>query len=104
MPNEDSLRYKYTPLPDEPRFKKKRKKVHMRSDHKHVYENVAINVTGYKRPHIYIGKRCKLCGRLADYHSEPRLFEPPESMPLYEVDDFPVLWEMKELPERMRVK
>ena len=44
MPDEDSLRHKYDPLPeDAPRHRKKSKKRHVRSDHKHEYEKVCID-------------------------------------------------------------
>ena len=102
MPNEDSLRYKYTPLPDEPRFKKKRKKVHVKSDHKHVYKDVAISITGYKRPFIYIGQRCSTCGRLFNCE-HTNLTEPPVGMSLYELADFSALLNTKVLSDEMKV-
>lgn len=109
MPDEDSLRHKYAPLPDEPRYKKRAKKKHVRSDHKHVYEQVCIDAHdfayrhGEKVPYLYLGKRCKVCGRLYDFWKVNQS-EPPEGVPLYEVPDWLYLWDAKVLPEEMRVK
>lgn len=109
MPDEDSLRHKYAPLPDEPRFKKRRRKRHVRSDHKHEYETVCIDaheevVTREGRfPYFHVGTRCKICGRLQDVRTWPTV-EVPDGMPLYEVDDFFELWKMKFLPDGRRVR
>lgn len=110
MPDEDSLRHKYDPLPDEPRYKKKRKKRHIRSDHKHEYEDVCIDAHSYlitrgaRRPYYYFGKRCKICGRLYESRTRSDVHEPPDDMPLYEVRDFLELALMRELPESRRVR
>lgn len=110
MPDEDSLRHKYAPLPEEPRFKKKRKKVHVRSDHKHEYEKVCIDAHSTvvtrrgKFPCYHMGMRCKVCGRLRS--TSLWVFEGgiPTDMPLYEVDDFFELVTTKVLPEDNRVR
>lgn len=107
---EDSLRHKYDPLPEEPRFKKKRKKHHVRSDHKHEYEKVCIDahteaITREGRmPMYHIGIRCKVCGRLKDLKWWQHEKEPPDGVPLYEVGDFLDLVSMKALPESMKVR
>lgn len=108
--HEDSLRHKYDPLPDEPRYKKKSKKRHVRSDHKHEYEKVCIDAHDLlyrpdnKMLMYHLGQRCRICGRLYDWHMVPDLSEPPEGMPLYEVDGWDYLIDHKELPEERRVR
>ena len=110
MPDEDSLRHKYTPLPDEPRYKKKAKKRRVRSDHKHEYEDVCVDAHshllahGTRQPIYYIGTRCKVCGRLQNVRLRYDVHEPPEDMPLYEVRDFLELAVMRELPESRMVR
>ena len=110
MPNEDSLRHKYTPLPEEPRFKKKRKRVHVRSDHKHVYETVCVDDGGIITKHgkrfayLHLVERCKVCGRIGDTRVMPEAYKPPKDMPFYELPDFRFLWDSKVLPEGMRVR
>lgn len=107
---EDALRHKYDPLPEEgPRHKKKVKKKHVRSDHKHEYETVCVDAhsfvltRGVRRPYMYFIKRCKVCGRIGDV-SRTGVHKPPEYMLLYEVDDWLSLWTGKVLPEEKRVK
>lgn len=109
MPNEDSLRHKYTPLPEEPRHKKKARKVHVRSDHKHLYEQVCIDAHTTERtrdgefPAYHIGTRCKVCGRLQNVKMWGTR-ETPDGMPLYEVKDFFVLTSLKVLSEEQKVR
>ena len=104
------MRYKYDPLPDDgPRHRKKSKKEHRRSDHKHVYEDVCIDAHSYvitregRFPYYHIGTRCKVCGRLANVRSGYRIHERPEGMRLFEVKDILALWPMKVLPDDMEV-
>lgn len=108
---EDALRHKYDPLPeDSPRHRKKTKKKHVRSDHKHDYETVCIDTHSYlrkcgvRRKYYSLAKRCKICGRIGDMKMWTRFHEPPEDMPLYDVVDFWTMLDMKTLPEEMRVK
>ena len=107
---EDSLHHKYDPLPEEPRHRKKARKRRVRSDHKHVYETVCVDTHSWVRTRdgefssYHMCVRCKLCGRIQDiklWRFEP---EPPEDMPLYEVEDFFDLVSMKVLPESMKVR
>ena len=107
---EDTLRHKYDPLPeDAPRHRKKLKKKRVRSDHKHEYETVCIDAhsviyrRGEKIPYLYLGKRCRICGRLNDWR-HTNLSEPPDGMQLYEVPNWGYLWGKKKIPEEMRVK
>jgi len=110
MADEDSLRHKYTPLPEEPRYRKRKVKKHVRSDHRHEYETVCImhsyvyRTSGRKKTYLHIGERCRICGRMADCRYRRGLQEPPEGMPLYEVPSWEFLFSMKFLPEEMRVK
>ena len=91
---EDALRHKYDPLPEEPRHRKKAKKRHVRSDHRHDYEEVAIDagmetpIIGVRHRAHHMGMRCKVCGRLRDVRFLCSNGEPPEDVPLYEVDGF----------------
>ena len=110
MWGDDAIRHKYQPLPEEaPRHRKKSRKRHVRSDHKHEYEQVCIDASssvitiGGRRKCYHIGKRCKVCGRLRDVHLWAAEEQVPEGMPLYRVDDVLKLVRMKELPDGMRV-
>ena len=106
---DDVLRHKYDPLPeDAPRHKKKAKKPHVKADHRHEYETVAIDAHAFvltrsheRFPYLYVGERCKVCGRLADIRSTS-FQEPPEGVDLYEVEDFTQLLGLKALPDDMR--
>lgn len=109
--HESSLRHKYDPLPEDgPRHKKKPKKKRVRSDHKHEYETVCIDMHslvythGKKIPYLYLGKRCRICGRMADWRGRSDLQEPPEGMPFYVVPDWTYLWDNKVLPSDMEVR
>lgn len=102
--------YKYAPIPDEPRYRKKSRKVHVRSDHKHDYETVCVDAhsvvfrNGGKVPYLHVGERCRICGRMANWRGCTDLQEPPEDMPFYVVSDWTYLWDNKVLPEAMRVR
>lgn len=107
---EDALRHKYTPLPEDgPRHKKKAKKRHVRSDHKHEYEQVCIDTHSSvvkrngKFPAYHVGTRCRVCGRLKSVRLWSLEGHMPSGMPLYEVDFFE-LARMNVLPEEMRVR
>lgn len=105
---EDAIRHKYAPLPDEPRHKKKAKKQHVRSDHRHEYEVVCvdegtyvINRTGRHKEYTK-AERCKICGRLRDARFGGWLDSPPEGMRLFVVDGITALFD-KYLPEDKEV-
>lgn len=109
--HESSLRHKYDPLPEDgPRHKKKPKKKRVRSDHRHEYETVCIDMHslvythGKKIPYLYLGERCRICGRMADWRCRSDLQEPPEGMPFYVVPDWTYLWDNKVLPSDMEVR
>ena len=103
------LRHKYDPLPEEPKHRKKAKKRHVRSDHRHDYEEVAIDAGTYtfsrgeRRKNYHKGMRCRICGRLHNVRFWEWREEPPEDMPLYEVDGIKGLF-AKELGEERRVR
>lgn len=106
---EDVLKYKYDPLPEEPvRRKKREKKRHKRSDHKHEYEEIAIDShSGIYRDgawhHCYdIGKRCRICGRLDDVRWSA-VEEVPKGMRTFEVKDFLELFKLKILAEETEI-
>ena len=109
---EDALHHKYDPLPeDDPRHRKKAKKQRERSDHKHEYETVAIMGAGaYYRDgeiyeHPYIGKRCKVCGRLCNNWKSLRGADKvPDGMRVFRIDGLLALLVAKVLTEDMEVK
>ena len=93
-----------------PRHRKVSKKRHVRSDHKHEYEQVCIDGHGFvfshgtKKPLYWVGRRCRVCGRLQDARMRPDLHEPPEGMRLFDVRDF-ILFDIgSELPESYEVR
>ena len=110
MPDEDSLRHKYDPLPDVPRYRKKAKKRHVRSDHKHEYERVCVDSHSHtytrkgRLPLYYIAMRCKACGRVADFSSLRESSELPKGMRVFEVRDFLELISLKAIPDEMEVR
>lgn len=94
---------------ESPRHRKKARKHHVKSDHKHEYEDVCIDSHSclYRHPNkvrfYHIGQRCRVCGRLGNVTAKYELHEPPEGMPLFEVTDFWELLSMKYLPDGMEV-
>lgn len=103
----DSI-HRQTPIPDEPRTRKKAVKQRDRSDHKHEYELVAIDSHSYeylgrgKVRQVYnVGERCRICGRLGNVYF--RNAYSTEGMRLFEVDDWRELME-RYLPEDKEVK
>lgn len=102
---EDALRHKYDPLPEEPRHRKKAKRRHVRSDHKHEYEKVAIDAGDWlvgKGKQYRIHTRCKICGRLQDFKGY--VSEVPNGMALYELDGMMELLLTKELGDERLVR
>lgn len=103
----EHARRKSTPIPDEPRPKKKAVKHRERSDHRHEYERIAIDAHTYeyshgeKRPVFHVGERCRICGRLGNVYF--RNAYSTEGMRLFEVDDWRELME-RYLPEDKEVK
>ena len=108
---EDAIRHKYDPLPEDgPRHKKKAKRKHVRSDHKHEYEEVCIDAhahvyrRGVGRVHVYfMGTRCRVCGRLHDLRLGGSITEPPKGMRLFEVGGTFALIDMRVLPDETEV-
>ena len=109
---EDAIRHKYEPIPEEPpRHRKRAKRQHVRSDHKHIYEDVCVDTgscniyrMNKKVPFFHVAKRCSVCGRICNVTIRLREVEPPDGMPLYEVDDYLEFATMDALPERYRVR
>ena len=106
---DEVIRHKYDPLPDEPRYRKKAKKRHVRSDHKHEYEDVCVDAHGYtitsegRFPYYHIARRCKVCGRTYTYKARVDMHEPPKNMKLFEVKNWVELWRARELPDESEV-
>lgn len=90
-----TLEYKYAELPEEPmRYrKKKKKKVHKKSDHKHHYVpcmyDVGLYIWGYgiTSPYMYRGTYCDICGRIGDIRYNNGDIGIDESeLPVFEID------------------
>lgn len=101
---DEVIRHKYDPLPDEPRHRKKAKKRHVRSDHRHVYEDVCVRVRFRKGCLYYVGTRCKACGRIGNMTMRQNEREPEAGLPLYEVVDMATWWKTKSLWEELMVR
>lgn len=106
---EDAIHHKYAPLPEEPRHKKKAKKKHVRSDHKHIYEKVAVDAHSSvisakkgRRPYYYVVDRCRACGRIGGKTSTA--YEVPDGMKLYDTGDWFTYVKLGELPDEYEVK
>ena len=85
---------------ESPRHRKKARKPHVRSDHKHEYEQVCIDTHAY----YYVVDRCRVCGRLDDVICKPDMLEPPDGMRLFEVHDFIEFMGMTQLPDDAEVE
>jgi hypothetical protein len=97
------------PLEEPPRHRRKRKRRHIRSDHRHEYEQVCVDAHGYviergvKRPRYYVAERCAVCGRVGDLRFTSHE-EPQKGMPLYRVNDWMELWRERFLPKSAEVR
>ena len=66
------LKLKYADIPEKLRYKKKKKKVHIRSDHKHRYACLIADSGIYiyrdhkKNPAYDVVTYCVICGRIHD--------------------------------------
>lgn len=102
----EHARRKSTPIPDEPRPKKKSVKKHVRSDHKHDYETVAVDTGTFyrdlrgKHRIVTICERCRICGRVGRHLQ--RAENAPDGMRLFIADGMFLVPE--QLPEEMEVK
>lgn len=90
---ESKLRYKYTELPDEPRYKKKKsKKRVIKSNHKHHYENCLFKtniysyVSGKKVPYMYGGVYCTICGKIGNITIGSKKVV-NENLPIFDISD-----------------
>lgn len=87
---EFTIQHKYAELPDEPRYKKKKKKVpHIKSKHKHCYASALFDCGHYtyfhgvKKPSYYIVEYCTVCGRINDVISNNKIINP--NLPVFKV-------------------
>lgn len=107
---QEAIHHKYDPLPEDgPRHRKKARKRHVRSLHKHEYEDVCVDTHSYilmrggeKRQYLHVARRCKVCGRVSDTRAMGGLSEPPDGMRLFEVDDVLALLD-RVLPDDLEV-
>lgn len=88
---ESTIHYKYTELPEEPRYKKKKKKKKVKkSKHKHNYIPCAYNLdiyvhrNGERSPMLYYGTVCSICGRIGDITSNTNKMT--GNLPVHEID------------------
>lgn len=109
--HEDVLRHKYAPLPDDgPRYRKKSRKRHVKCDHKHEYEVVAIDCGSYyidrsgRHDYYHKGIRCKVCGKLYNFYDMRDKDWVTADIRLFEVKDLFELLRLKYLPDSMEVK
>lgn len=72
---ENVIAYKYTPLPEESRYKKKKQKKKVKkSNHKHIYApcyfDYGISVyRNHQKIRVYSsGTYCSICGRIGNYY------------------------------------
>lgn len=106
---DEILDHKYKPLPEEaPRHRKKAKRRHERSDHKHEYEEVVVDCgtvrfgrDGHHKEFDMV-MRCRVCGRIGDVRWGKYRDEPPAGMRMFRVDDWLALFD-KTLPEDKEV-
>ena len=93
MPNsykEMVIEHKYKELPEEPKYKKKKKKIHIRSDHKHRYASAIFDcglyktIKGKKEPYYYVGTYCVLCGRIESINIGGNITNP--NLPVFKAD------------------
>ena len=97
------------PMEEAPRHRRRRKRRHIRSNHKHIYEKVYIDDGSYiiehgvKCPRYCVAKRCSVCGRLDDLGIE-RFDKIPTNMPLYRVNNWMELWQKRYLPKNAEVR
>jgi hypothetical protein len=97
------------PMEEPPRHRRKRKRRHIRSDHKHEYETVCVDDGSYviergvRRPRYCVAERCAVCGRVGDLRLTS-YEELPDGMPLYEVNDWMELWRERYLPKSAEVR
>ena len=79
------IKLKYADIPEKMRYKKKKKKIHKRSDHKHIYACSIFDSGQYeyrnyeKKPAYNIITYCVICGRIDDieYHTNISNFNLP---------------------------
>lgn len=105
----EHARRKSSPIPDEPRPKKKAVKKRIRSDHKHEYELVAVDADCYYKNgtgrHTYypIVDRCRICGKVGDVRFWTDTEQVPDGMRLFKVDGWVSLFD-RYLPDDKEVK
>ena len=97
---ETKIQYKYSTLPDEPKYvKKKKKKKIKKSNHKHQYEKCIFRIKKYANLNLgeyFNGTYCPICGRIDNVTWEKAdidniTWEKPElhkNLPIFEIDSF----------------
>lgn len=107
---DEILRHKYDPLPeDAPRHRKKAKKRHLRSSHRHEYEDVCVDAHTAafthcgRQPYFHVARRCRVCGRLQNVTCKRVGWVPPDGMRRFDCEDIIELWRARELPESKEV-
>ena len=86
---EDKLKYKYTPLPEQPKYqKKKQKKSRKKVDHKHNYVSCifAYHWPTSGKVGYHEGTYCPVCGRIGNhlfYNILGKTHDLPEDLPVF---------------------
>jgi hypothetical protein len=86
------------PLEEPTHYRRKRKRRHVRSDHKHDYELVCIDsgmvarFGGHKERIYQSAERCRICGRINRYWLSEWRGAPPEGLRMFKTDGVPDTW------------
>ena len=87
---ETKIQYKYSILPDEPKYvKKKKKKKIKKSNHKHQYEECIFRIEKYTNLNLgeyFNGTYCPICGRIGDVDITLTKVELHENLPIFEIN------------------
>lgn len=90
---ESKIHHKYAELPDEAKYKKKKKKITIKkSNHKHQYKHCLYKTPGFtvingkRNTWTWGGTYCTICGRVGDVSiGASKIIN--DSLPIFELDD-----------------
>ena len=85
---EFKIQRKYKELPEQPRYKKKKKKISVkRSNHKHIYNECLFSFCFFGEPYMGAGTYCTICGRIGDIDVASKVIT-NNDLPIFNIDDF----------------
>lgn len=86
---EFKIQRKYKELPEQPRYKKKKKKVSVkRSNHKHIYHECLFSFNNFfGEDYMGAGTYCPICGRIGDINIASKVIT-NDDLPIFIIDDF----------------